>query len=147
VFEVRAAREGFAARLAALRATEAELEGIRAIHQTYIDTVRGSNRGHLVEHNDEFHEAVIAASRHRLLAEQIHRNGQYYFIHSSSTPRPSSQVAARIAGFLSDEEVRVSIEGQNELVRALMTRDADLSEQAARTHVLEGLAKVLNKIR
>jgi len=43
----------------------------------------------------------------RLLAEQIHRNGQYYFIH-------------RIAGFLSDEEVRVSIEGQNELVRALM---------------------------
>jgi len=40
VFEVRAALEGFAARLAALRATEAELEGIRAIHQTYIDTVR-----------------------------------------------------------------------------------------------------------
>lgn len=53
MFEVRAALEGFAARLAALRATEAELEGIRAIHQTYIDTVRGSNRGHLVEHNDE----------------------------------------------------------------------------------------------
>jgi len=132
VFEVRAAREGFAARLAALRATEAELEGIRAIHQTYIDTVRGSNRGHLVEHNDEFHEAVIAASRNRL-AEQIHRNGQYYFIH-------------RIAGSCRTKW-RVSIEGHDEQVRASMTRDADLSEQVARTHVLEGLAKVLNKIR
>ena len=96
MFEVRAAREGFAARLAALRATEAELEGIRAIHQTYIDTVRGSNRGHLVEHNDEFHEAVIAASRHRLLAEQIHRNGQYYFIHRIAGSCRTKRYASRL---------------------------------------------------
>lgn len=95
VFELRAAREGFAARLAALRATEAELEGIRAIHQTYIDTVRGSNRGHLVEHNDEFHEAVIAASRNRL-AEQTHRNGQYYFIHRIAGSCRTKRYASRL---------------------------------------------------
>jgi DNA-binding GntR family transcriptional regulator len=134
VFEVRAALEGFAAGLAAQRATDAELQAIEAIHQGYIDLVQGSTRGHLVDHNDAFHEAIIAAARNQLLAEQIHRNSQYYFIH-------------RIAGFLSDEEVRISIEGHEELVRALMARNSVLSEQVARTRVLEGLEKVLNRIR
>jgi DNA-binding GntR family transcriptional regulator len=88
----------------------------------------------LVEHNDAFHEAIIAAARNRLLTDQIHRNSQYYFIH-------------RIAGFLSNEEVRISIEGHEELVRALMVRDPILSEQVARSRVFEGLEKVLNRIR
>lgn len=134
VFEVRAALEGFAAGLAAQRATDAELIAIEGIHRSYIDLIQGSSRGHLVEHNDAFHEAVIAAARNRLLADQIHRNSQYYFIH-------------RIAGFLSDDEVRISIEGHEELVQALMVRDPVLSEQVARARVLDGLEKVLNRIR
>src|ERR1700754_1350669 len=36
VYEIRAALEGFAAGLAALRATDEELAGIKAIHQAYI---------------------------------------------------------------------------------------------------------------
>lgn len=134
VFEVRAALEGFAAGLAAQRATDSELKAIEAIHQSYIDSIQGSSRGHLVAHNDAFHEAIIAAARNQLLAEQIHRNGQYYFIH-------------RIAGFLSDEEVHTSIEGHEELVRALTARDPVLSEQVARDRVFDGLEKVLNRIR
>lgn len=133
VYEVRAALEGFAAGLAASRATDAELEAIEAIHQSYIDSIQGSSRGHLVEHNDAFHEAIIAAARNQLLAEQIHRNGQYYFIH-------------RIAGFLSDDEVHISIAGHEELVRALIARDPVLSEQVARARVFDGLEKVLNRI-
>lgn len=133
VYEVRAALEGFAAGLAATRATDAELEAIEAIHQSYIDSIQGSSRGHLVEHNDAFHEAIIAAARNQLLAEQIHRNGQYYFIH-------------RIAGFLSDDEVHISIAGHEELVRALIARDPVLSEQVARARVFDGLEKVLNRI-
>lgn len=134
VYEVRAALEGFAAGLAAQRATDAELKAIETIHQSYIDSIQDSSRGQLVEHNDAFHEAIIAAAHNQLLAEQIHRNSQYYFIH-------------RIAGFLSDEEVRVSVEGHEKLVRALLARDAVLSEQVARASVFEGLEKVLNRIR
>lgn len=133
VFEVRAALEGFAARLAAQRATDEELAVIAAIHRNYIDSVQGSPRGHLVEHNDDFHNAVIAAARNQLLAERIHANNQYYFMH-------------RIAGYLSDEEVRASIEGHEELVQALAARDADQSEQVARDNVFEGLGKVLNRL-
>src|SRR5882757_4425407 len=61
VYEIRAALEGFAAGLAAQRATDDELAGIQAIHQAYIDTVSDEGRGQLLEHNDAFHNAVIAA--------------------------------------------------------------------------------------
>jgi DNA-binding GntR family transcriptional regulator len=134
VYEIRAALEGFAAGLAARRATDEELAGIKAIHQAYIDTVSDESRGQLVEHNDAFHNAVIAAAKNNLLAEQIHRNSQYYFIH-------------RISGFLTDEEVRGSIAGHESVVQALVARDADLAESTARALVLEGLAKVLAHVR
>lgn len=134
VYEVRAALEGFAAGLAAERATDAEIAGIQAIHQLYIDSLRESTRGHIVAHNDEFHEAVISAAHNKLLSERVHANSQFYFIH-------------RIAGFLSDEEVRSSIEGHNELVKALLARDSALAEKVARANVYEGLVKVLAKIR
>jgi DNA-binding GntR family transcriptional regulator len=134
VYEIRAALEGFAAGLAAQRATDEELVGIKAIHQAYIDTVSDESRGLLVEHNDAFHNAVIAAAKNNLLAEQIRRNSQYYFIH-------------RISGFLTDEEVRGSIAGHESVVQALVARDADLAESTARALVLEGLAKVLAHVR
>lgn len=134
VYEVRAALEGFAAGLAAKRATGAELKAIEGIHQSYIDSIQGSTRGHLVSHNDAFHEAVILAAHNQLLGEQIHRNSQYYFIH-------------RIAGFLSDEEVRISIQGHGELVQALVARDSVLSERVAKDRVFDGLEKVLKRIR
>jgi DNA-binding GntR family transcriptional regulator len=134
VYEIRAALEGFAAGLAAQRATDEELAGIEAIHQAYIDTVSDEGRGQLLEHNDAFHNAVIAAAKNHLLAEQIHRNSQYYFIH-------------RISGFLTDEEVRGSIAGHESVVQALLARDAELAESTARALVLEGLAKVLAHVR
>ena len=134
VYEVRAALEGFAAGLAAERASDEELANIEAIHLRYREQVEGSTRGQLVTHNDEFHEAIIAATHNELLAQRIHDNSQYYFIH-------------RIAGFLSDEEVRKSIEGHGEQVAALMARDSLLAERVVRSHVLGGLKNVLAKLR
>jgi DNA-binding GntR family transcriptional regulator len=133
VFEVRAALEGFAARLAAERATDEELVRIVTIHEDYIDSVRQTARGQLLEHNDAFHEAVILAAHNQLLGERIHANSQYYFIH-------------RIAGFLSDDEVRNSIEGHGRLVDALNDRDPNRAESAARDAVFDGLAKVLARL-
>jgi DNA-binding GntR family transcriptional regulator len=133
VFEVRAALEGFAAGLAAARATDAELERIHAIHRDHADSIQNSNRSHLVAHNDDFHEAIIAAAGNDLLAQQIHRNSQYYFIH-------------RIAGFLSDDEVRDSIAAHEELVQALVAREVDRAEQVARARVLDHLHKTLAKL-
>jgi DNA-binding GntR family transcriptional regulator len=134
VYEVRAALEGFAASIVAERATDEELANIEAIHLRYREQVEGSTRGQLVAHNDEFHEAIIAATHNELLAQRIHDNSQYYFIH-------------RIAGFLTDEEVRKSIEGHGEQVDALLARDGLRAERVVRSHIFGGLNNVLAKLR
>lgn len=133
VYEVRAALEGFAAYIVAERATDEELANIEAIHLRYREQVEGSTRGQLVVHNDEFHEAIIAATHNELLAQRIHDNSQYYFIH-------------RIAGFLTDEEVRRSIEGHGEQVAALLARDSARAERIVRSHIFGGLNNVLAKL-
>ncbi|HSN06548.1 MAG TPA: GntR family transcriptional regulator [Candidatus Angelobacter sp.] len=134
IYEVRAALEGYAARLAAQRASDEQIREIQRIHETYVEALQGSSRGHLIAHNDEFHDAVIAASRNARLAEQIRRNREFYFMH-------------RIAGFLTDAEVRTSIDGHQELVDALVARDEDLAESVARRRVLEGMSKTLSRLR
>jgi DNA-binding GntR family transcriptional regulator len=134
IYEVRAALEGYAARLAAERATDDEIAEIVRIHVTYVAELENTSRDHLLEHNDEFHDAVIRASKNARLAEQIVRNTAFYFVH-------------RIAGFWSDDEVRVSIAGHQELVDALVARDPDAAERAARLGVLSGLSKTLARIR
>ncbi len=134
IYEVRAALEGYAARLAAERATDEEIAEIVRIHETYIAELENTSRDHLLEHNDEFHNAVIAASRNARLAEQIVRNTAFYFVH-------------RIAGFWSDDEVRVSIAGHQELVNALVARDPEAAQDAAQRGVLSGLSKTLASIR
>lgn len=134
IYEVRAALEGYAARLTAERASDAEIAEIVRIHETYNAQLESTTRDHLLEHNDEFHNAVIAASKNARLADQIVRNTSFYFVH-------------RIAGFWNDDEVRVSIAGHQELVDALVARDPDAAESAARRGVLAGLGKTLARIR
>lgn len=133
VYEVRAALEGFAARLAAERATDEQLRALAAIHAEYAQHAEASPRGEVLAHNDAFHDAVIQAAHNDLLAQRIGDNSQYYFIH-------------RIAGFLSDEEARSSIAGHENLVQALLSRDADRAEAVARENVFEGLQKVLSRL-
>jgi DNA-binding GntR family transcriptional regulator len=133
IYEVRAALEGYAARLAAIRATDEEIAEIVRIHESYIAELERTSRGHLLEHNDAFHNAVVAASGNARLAEQIERNTAFYFVH-------------RIAGFLSDDEVRVSIAGHQELVDALVARQPDDAETAAQRGVLVGLSKTLARV-
>ncbi len=134
IYEVRAALEGYAARLAAERASAEMMNEIVRVHESYVQALDSATRGHLIEHNDEFHNAVIQASGNKRLAEQIQRNSAFYFIH-------------RIGGFLSDDEVRVSIAGHQELVDALVARDSDRAEAVARKRVLEGLTKTLARLR
>ena len=133
IYEVRAALEGYAARLAAERATDEMLSKISAIHASYIKELEHSSRDHMVRHNDEFHDAIIEAAGNTRLAEQIKRSRDYYVIH-------------RITGYLTDDEVRTSIAGHQELIDAVLARDPDKAELVARTNVLSGLGKTLARL-
>lgn len=134
IYEARAALEGYCARLAAERATAAQLKEIAALHRGDLKRIVKSSRQHLVEVNDRFHDAIIAAAQNERLAHMSRRNRTYYF-------------NFRIAQLYSDEEVNASIAGHQAIVRALLHRDPDRAECEMRAHIDLALTVILAKVR
>lgn len=132
IYEARAALEGYCARLAAQRATDAQLKEIASLHHPKRNLK--SSRQHLVEINDGFHDAILAAAQNERLADMIRRNRTYYF-------------TFRIAQLYSDEEADASIAGHQAIARALLQRDANRAERAMRAHIDLALAVILAKLR
>lgn len=133
IYHVRAALEGYAARLTALQASDEKLVEIQAISRGGGQRL-DERRTHLVEANDRFHEAIVGASGNHLLSDLVRRSCQYHFNY-------------RIAAVYSDAEVAAAVAGHRQLARALRARDADSAESIARQHVLEALDNVLQKLR
>ncbi len=133
IYEVRAALEGFAARLAAERATDEELQEINRNHLDYIEFVANEGIDPQISHNDLFHELVIKAARNQHLYDQIKLVSSYHFIH-------------RMSPLLGEQEVKSSISGHHELVDALLRRDSDGAASAAIKGVLGGLEKILERL-
>jgi DNA-binding GntR family transcriptional regulator len=134
IYETRAGLEGYAARLVAERATDEQLERIRRVDADEESNEPRTARDHLVELNQNFHFAVVDAAGNQRLRRLIRQTCEYYFNY-------------RIARLYSDEEVRNSLEQHDELVRRLLSRDADGAERISRTHVTEALEVILAKIR
>ncbi len=134
IYEIRSALEGYAAQLAATAADDATLQHISRI---YADSVAGLQQGardRLVSHNDAFHDAIIGAAGNRRLAQQIRQNSEYYF-------------NFRIAALYSDEEAESSLAGHKVILDALLRRDPEAAELAARAHVDEALSVMMGKLR
>ena len=134
IYEARAALEGYCARLAAERATEAQLKEIASLHRGDPKRILKSSRQHLVEVNERFHDAIVAAAQNERLADMIRRNRTFYF-------------TFRIAQLYSDEEADASIAGHLAIVRALLQRDSNRAERAMRAHINLALAVILAKLR
>jgi len=131
IFEVRMGLEGFAAALAAERATPEHVAIIEQIHERELAlTDRPSRRREQVDLNDKFHAAVLQGCGNERLVDSWARNLAYYFNYPA---------AAR----LTDEEAAVTIEQHTRLVAAIRIRDAGAAEQAARAHVRAALAIVI----
>jgi len=133
IYETRAALEGYCARLACERATEAQLREIASLHRGDPKRILKSSRQHLVEVNDRFHDAIIAAAQNGRLADMIRRNRTYYF-------------NFRIAQLYSDEEAKTSIAGHQAIVRALLHRDPNRAEREMRAHINVALSVILAKL-
>lgn len=132
LFEVRVALEGFAARLAAERATPAELQALAGIHEQAVDAVRESgDSGDLPL--DQFHHRLGDLSRNALLVKELRRNGKRYF----------ERVAAR---FSTREDRERTLDDHERVLAALQDRDAREAERAARSHLLDSLEMVLERL-
>ncbi|EHK55707.1 GntR family transcriptional regulator [Allomesorhizobium alhagi] len=121
--EVRAALEGYAARLAATRATDAEIAAIVAI-QDERDRTADLTPAYRVEANRRFHDAIIAAARNTRLADDIFRVGQFYF-------------NKHIAKLTTDEERRLNQQDHREIINAIQARDGRRAEDAMRSHIMQ----------
>ncbi|WP_332686371.1 GntR family transcriptional regulator [Bosea sp. (in: a-proteobacteria)] len=120
--EVRAALEGYAARLAAERASDQEIAEIAAIHRHRLSIDPADNKAR-VETNRQFHGVIVGAARNERLRDAILRSGRFYF---------NGSVAQRT----SDEEFHLSNRDHDRIVAALLARDGDASELAMRNHIL-----------
>lgn len=134
IYDIRVALEGHAARLAAERGTDEQLDEIAAIHRRSQDVSDEDGRSWLVDANNVFHEAIIAAARNDRLAHLILRNRSYYFNY-------------RLARLYSERDASTSIEGHAAIVDALMRRDGRAAEEAVQQHLRQSLDVTLRLLR
>jgi DNA-binding GntR family transcriptional regulator len=133
IYEVRAALEGMAARLAAERGTREAIESVLEVQAGTVALAR-SAREVLVDKNTRFHRAIFAAAGNERLGFLNGQNSEHFFNH-------------RIADLYTDEEAAASVEGHRRIEAALQKRDGDAAEKAARDHILDALAVTLRKLR
>ncbi|ATE54328.1 GntR family transcriptional regulator [Actinosynnema pretiosum] len=132
IYEVRAALESHAARLAALRATPEQLAAIEAQRPL----MTGESREVLVERsraNDEFHDLITGASGNERLLRTIRDHRLFHF-------------NRRLAVMYEEEHLRTSSRQHGQLVDALVARDAEAAAEVARVHVEYSLGIVLEKL-
>jgi DNA-binding GntR family transcriptional regulator len=124
---VMAALESMAARLAAGRASDAEITGLRRLMAEFSAGNDGRRLAEYSDANISFHQAIIKMSGCALLAE-ITEN---LFIHMR---------AIRKITIHQDNRAARSVADHMRIIEALELRDAELAERLAREHTL-GLAK------
>ncbi len=134
IYEVRAALEGMAARLAAQKTGTSAYKDIEAIGAHRDSLVTSNDRKRIVDLNDEFHAAIFAASGNSRLDRINRSNSQHFFNY-------------RIAELYTKEETKISIKGHALILKAIKNHDADQADSAAQEHVLEALKVTLLKLR
>ena len=134
IYEVRAALEGMAARLAAQKTGTSAYKEIEAIGAHRDSLITSNDRKLIVDLNDEFHAAIFAACGNSRLDRINRSNSQHFFNY-------------RISELYTKEETKISIKGHALILKAIKNHDADQAESAAQEHVLEALKVTLLKLR
>jgi len=135
IYETRAALEGAAARLAAMRATEEQLADIEAALRSERDDLLANSDSDLTsQENSQFHAMIYETCRNERLLSLIERNAQIYFNY-------------RVARLYTSEELELQLAGHFRLLEALKRRDPDAAEREQTDHLFEGLEILLRKGR
>lgn len=128
IYEVRAALEGFAARLAADRATDEQLRALRAAVQA-ADVSVGATQ---VEVNERFHDLITTSSGNPRLGALIGRNRSFHFNY-------------RIAASYGEGDIARWRREHSRIVEAVCARDGDAAEALTREHINHALDLILDR--
>lgn len=132
IYEIREALEGFAARLAAAKATDAQLRKLERMVELRAGTPP-ADKSQLVLSNDLFHSTIFKAAGNTRLQHEILRASEYYF-------------NLKVATLYTEEEKAATAVQHIEMVRALRNRDGDEAERISRMHIREALTAILRHI-
>jgi DNA-binding FadR family transcriptional regulator len=126
LFEARCALDVEAARLAAVRATPAQLQLLRAILAARGEFAPGVDRDTFIERDFAFHRAIVETSGNRALVDL------YVFF--------SGSIEETIAASLGDSVPEPGLAAHRALIDAIGTGDADRADRAVRAFLAPMLA-------
>lgn len=128
IFESRAAIEAATARLAARHAEQAELEQLGRLIEA-MEPAETLTRADLNSLNTQFHKLIVTASKNLFLA-QFHERTQFHYW------------MLRVPILFSEAEVKETNLQHRRIFQALVDRNEDEAERAARYHVEATMAIV-----
>jgi DNA-binding GntR family transcriptional regulator len=134
IYQVRAALEGMAARLAAEKTGSAAYKEIEAIGAHKENLAQPGMRELLVDLNTHFHKAIFNVCGNERIGQLNRSNSQHFF-------------NFRISEQYTPEETRQSVKGHALILKAIKAHDGDAAEDAAQQHVIEALEVTLRKLR
>jgi DNA-binding GntR family transcriptional regulator len=127
IYEVREALEAYAARHAAERATEEDIEALTTIiARRSADVPPAGQRALFVEENDAFHDAVVEAARNQRLMRYIRRNKDYYY-------------NVRLTQLYSAEEINASMSQHARIMDAIKRHAPGEAEEMMRDHIRDAM--------
>jgi DNA-binding GntR family transcriptional regulator len=132
IYEVRAALEGYSARLACLRATEDELAELAELRAEAANADLESDKR--VDLNEHLHDSVLRFAHNGTLLKQARTSRLFFFNRA-------------IAQLYTPADLRASARQHLDLLDAVLRRDASAAEHAAREHVEYALELMLRKLR
>jgi DNA-binding GntR family transcriptional regulator len=133
IFESRAALEAATARLAATRVSPFVCDQLMAMIEA-MEPADALTRSDLNRINARFHDTIVKAADNRLLAEFHERARFYYWM-------------LRVPILFGEQELKATNAQHRRIVQALMDRDPDGAERAAREHVEATMAIVEPALR
>ena len=131
LYEVREALEGYAARLAAARATPDERRQI--VELSRFDLGDDPRHERFVDVNTRFHNAVASAARNAPLTALLAANREFYF-------------NRRVSVAYTDADVQLACDEHADVAKAVAGGDGDAAEDITRRHVARSLALAIRKL-
>lgn len=130
IYEVRLALEGYAARLASQRITDAQTGELARLREPAPADGRLTVR---VEHNELFHNQLVAIAGNDRLASMLAHNRSFAF-------------NRQVASLYTPDDLAVSGAQHTRLVEAVLARDGDTAEQIARQHIQSALEIIIARL-
>jgi len=131
IYEVRTALEGYSARLACRRATDAELAGLAELRTEAANADLESDKR--IDLNEHLHDSILRLAHNETLLKQARTSRLFFFNRG-------------VARLYTPADLRVSAQQHELLLDAVCRRDAAGAEQAAREHIEYALELILRKL-